>query len=77
LSDHLIITPTYKLPHCRSMKQDYERIQGEEGQLRREARELEKAIALTKHDLKEVGIALYVGIHIVRPSPSPNTTLRR
>jgi hypothetical protein len=36
------------------MKKEYDRIQADEGQLRRECRDLEKNMALTKHDLKEV-----------------------
>lgn len=38
----------------RTIKLDYDRIQSDEAQLRRECRELEKTMALTKHDLKEV-----------------------
>ncbi|WAR23085.1 ROCK2-like protein [Mya arenaria] len=37
-----------------TMKKDFDRIQSEEGQLRREARELEKSLALSKHDMKEL-----------------------
>ena len=37
-----------------SIKSEYDRIQSDESHLRRECRDLEKNMALTKHDLKEV-----------------------
>lgn len=37
-----------------SMKKEYDRIQADEGQLRRDCRDLEKNMALAKHDLKEL-----------------------
>lgn len=43
------------------MKNEYDRIQADENQLRRECRDLEKAMALTKHDLKEVKSAYICG----------------
>jgi len=45
----------YMLHLCfSSMKGEYDRLQTDEAQLRRECRDLEKSMALTKHDLKEV-----------------------
>ena len=42
------------LCYYRSIKTEYDRIQTDESQLRKECRDLEKTMALTKHDLKEV-----------------------